>query len=164
MPALTASRQISQGDGPNFLKKAPVKASTVIYHGGMVGRSSGYWAPATTAIAPLGVADLSNWDDQNATGQQSSWGATTFNKIDNSAGADGARHFNVRLGVFKMNNKGGDLVDETMIGGLCYVENDNTVRKTSTSSVAAGIVVGIDEDGGVFVAIGAGAVSGYAQM
>lgn len=164
MTALAAARQITQGDGPNFLKKAPVAASTVILHGGMVGKVSGYWKPATIAIAPLGVADLGNWDDQTATGQASVFNKTTGNKIDNSAGSAAARHFNVRLGVFKMKNKAGDLVDETLIGELVYVEDDQTVRKTAASSVAAGILVGFDDDGLPFVAIGAAAVSGYAQM
>lgn len=156
MTALAAARTISQYDGPDWFIKCPIKDGVKVYHGAMVGRASDtYWAPATTAIAPLGVADLQGWDDQTQTGQASVFAATTGQYIDNTSGADGARHFNVRRGVFKMKNKAGDLVDETLIGALVYVEDDQTVRATAAATVAAGILVGFDDrDSLPLVAIG----------
>lgn len=161
MGALAAARGISQYDGPDWLIKAPVKDGVTIYHGAMVGRAADtYWAPASITIAALGVADL-QWDDQPRSGQGSVFNETSGQKIDNSAGADAARHFNVRQGVFKMKNKAGDLVDETLIGALVYVEDDQTVRATAASSVAAGKLVGFDDrDGLPLVAIGIGASYG----
>lgn len=153
MTALAAPRQISQLDGPNWFQKVPVKGSTTVYHGAMVGKSGNYWAPATSAIAPLGIADLEAWDDQPKTGQASTQSNTWPNSIANT-GADGARHMTVRRGVFKMGNKAGDLVDETLIGSLVYVGDDQTVQATS-GGAAAGILIGFDDrDNLPLVAIG----------
>ncbi len=156
MTALVAARSISQYDGPDWFIKVPIKDGVKVYHGAMVGKAGdNYWAPATTAIAPLGVADLQSWDDQTRTGQASVFASTSGQYIDNTSGADGDRHFNVRRGVFKMKNKGGDLVTEVHIGGLVYVEDDQTVRATAAGTVAAGVLIGFDDrDSLPLVAIG----------
>lgn len=159
MTALAAAGQIIQYDGPDWFIKVPIKDGVTVYHGAMVGRAADtYWAPATTAIAALGVADLQAWDDQTQTGQASQYGLTTGQSIVNTAGADAARHFVVRRGTFKMKNKGGDLVTETLIGTTVYVADDQTVQATS-GGAAAGILIGFDDDGLPFVAIGTTAVS-----
>lgn len=161
MAALTSARKIVQYDGPDWFIKVPIKDGVKVYHGAMVGKAAdGNWAPASTTVAPLGVADLQAWDDQTRTGQASVFAATTGQNIDNTAGADADRHFVVRRGVFNMKNKGGDLVTENLIGALVYVEDDQTVRLTATSSVAAGILIGFDDrDGNPLVAIGQAIVS-----
>lgn len=158
MAALSGAKKITKLDGSEFLRKVPIAANGIVFHGAMVAKTSGYAGAATTgADKVLGLANLSVWDDQTATGQASIAGRTTGNKVDNTGGADGARHIVVEVGVFKMGNKAGDLVDETMIGDLCYVENDQTVRATAAGSIAAGTVYGLDDDGGVWVQIPAGA-------
>ena len=150
MAALTAAKPITQlgEDTAPMLRDVPVKDGVVIYHGAMVGvAGDGYWAPASTTVAALGVADLEAWDDQARSGQASVQNETTGNKIDNSAGADDARQFVVRQGIFKMANKGGDLVTRAMVGATVYVEDDQTVRLTATGSVAAGKLWGFADDG-----------------
>lgn len=159
MTALAAPRGVSQYDGPDWFIKAPIAADAIIFHGAAVGKvgnlATGYWTPASATVSPLGVADLQAWDDQPRTGQASVFAATTGQKIDNTGGLDGARHMAVRRGVFKMKNKGGDLVNETHIGGIVTVEDDQTVRLTAAGSVAAGILIGFDDrDGLPLVALG----------
>lgn len=156
MTALSSARNTAQLGGPNWIIKAPVKAGAVIYNGAMVGKSSGYWVPASTTVVPLGIADLQDWDDQTKQGQQSTFAQTSGQKVDNSAGSNGDRKINVRRGTFKMNNKGGDLVTDALIGDVVYVEDDNTVRLTASGSVIAGILAGFDDDGKPFVSVGGG--------
>lgn len=154
MTALSAAKKIIKVDGPEFLRKVPVDAAKVIYHGQMIAKTSGYAAGATTgADKVIGVANL-RWDDQNAQGQAATFGLTTGNSVDNSTGNAGDRHILVEVGAFKFANKAGDLVDETMIGDDCYVEDDATVRKTAAGTIVAGTVIGLDDDNGVFVRIG----------
>lgn len=149
MAALTAARPITQlgADTMPMTRAAGVLANAIIYHGAMVGLSSGYYAPATQAIAAIGVADLEAWDDQKQFGQASVQNATPGVKIDNTGGANDARKLVVRHGVFKMNNKAGDLVTRALIGALVYVEDDQTVRLTAAGSVAAGRLIGFADDG-----------------
>jgi hypothetical protein len=131
------------------LRKAGVAADAIIFHGAAVGPdANGYMAPASTTLRPLGVADLEMFADQAASGQ--SVGATLLTpgyKVDNTGGADGARSIVVRCGVFAMKNKVGDEVTAALIGAPCYVEDDETVRATSTDSVVAGIVHGFTDAG-----------------
>jgi len=148
MAALTAAKAIVKVDGPEFLRKVPVAADVVIYHGAMVGKTSGYAVPAATgADKVIGVANLEAWDDQTAGGQASVQNRTSGNKVDTTSLSNGDRHIVVEMGTFKFQNKSGDLVDETMIGDTAYVENDQTVRKTGAGTIAAGILVGFDDDG-----------------
>lgn len=157
MAALTAARKILKLDGPNFTPIFfGVKAAVVIYHGQMVGLdANGFVAPASATVAAKGVANL-NYDDQNAQGAQSTIGAKIGQVVDNTSGADGDRKVVVEFGTFKMNNKGGDLVVVADYFKNVSVEDDNTVRHTAAGSVVAGMCMGIDTDGQVFVAIGPG--------
>ena len=156
MAALTASRKIITAGIPlKTLRKVPVDANAIIYHGAMVAKTSGYAGAATTgADKVIGVANLRIYNDINTQGQASTWGGTAGEKVDNTGGSAGARKIAVEVGVVKFANKAGDLVDETMIGDDCYVENDQTVRATAAGSIIAGKVYGIDDDGGVFVEVG----------
>lgn len=156
MAALTASRKIVTAGLPlKALRKVPVDAAAVMFHGGMVGKNSGYAEPAkTTSDKVIGVANLTRWDDKNTQGAASTIGGTSGEKVDNTLGLAGARHIMVEIGVVKFANKAGDLVDETMIGDDCFVENDQTVRATAAGTIVAGKVYGIDDDGGVFVEVG----------
>lgn len=163
MAALTAARKTAKLDGPNFTPIFfGVKGATILYHGQLAGLdANGFVTPATTAVAAKGVVNL-DYDDQNVQGQVSTFGATSRQKLDNSAGADGARGVVLEFGTFKFDNKGGDLVVVADYFKTVYVEDDHTVRHTAAASVAAGICLGIDADGGVWVAVGPG--SQYARV
>ncbi len=162
MAALGAPKRIVKVDGPDYLRKVPVAAAVIIYAGALISKLAGYAKPAAAGDDKvIGVANLSKWDDVNAQGTSSVIGATTWEVVDNSLGIAGARHIAVEMGVFKFLNKAGDLIDETMIGDPAYVENDQTVRATSAGSIVAGTVIGLDDDGGVFVQVPAGA---YGRM
>jgi hypothetical protein len=156
MAALSGPRKIAKLDGPNFTPIfIPIKAAVIIYHGQMVGLVAGFVAPASITVAAVGVANLT-YDDQNVTGQLSTIGSPTYNKIDNTNGADGARACVIEFGTFKFDNKAGDLVVAADLFASVYVEDDHTVRHTAASSVVAGKSMGIDPDGQVFVALGPG--------
>jgi predicted RecA/RadA family phage recombinase len=157
MAALTAARKIVHKDGPDWIEVG-VKNTAVIYHGAMVGLStSGIQAvPASTTVAPIGVADLQTSPDPTPrTGQASVYGETTGQSITGTS--DGSHFFLARQGTFKMLNKAGDLVTTALLGKDVYVEDDQTVRATASGSVVAGKLVGFDDDGLPFVNIGVGA-------
>lgn len=155
--ALSAAKPIAQygQDHAPAYRKVPVKDAVVIYHGAMVGPAAdGNWAPASITVAPKGVADLEAWDGQARTGQASVQNETWPNKLDNSAGADDAFQFVARRMCIVTKNKGGDLVTRQMIGATVYVEDDETVRATAASSVAAGTLVGFTDAGLPIVQVG----------
>jgi hypothetical protein len=130
------------------IRAAGVLTNKVVYHGAMVGISSSYIAPATTAIRPIGVVDLEMWNDLASNGQAT--GATIPTpgyKIDTTGISSGVRKCVVRGGVFLMNNKSGDLVTAAHIGGPVSVEDDQTVRATAAGSVIAGILQGFNDAG-----------------
>lgn len=162
MTALAAPRKIIKLDGPDFFGPLLVKGGVVLYHGQLAALVGGYVAPATTASdSVIGVVNLEVWDDlSNVQGESfllAKLPGTTGNSIDNTAGADGDRQVVVEVGVFKFGNKAGDLLDQTNIRGAASVEDDQTVRATAAGSITAGTVVRIDDDGGVFVQVPAGA-------
>jgi|SRR5262245_54599210 len=157
MAAASKARKNVQYDGPDWIGPVGIKNGSTIYHGTMVGlNTTGNQAvPATTSIAPIGVADLQAWDDLDKTGQASTFAETTDQY--RTATSDGSRMCVLRQGVFKMNNKAGDLVTQAHIGLAVYVEDDQTVRATAAGTVAAGKLVQFDDrDGLPLVAIGFG--------
>jgi hypothetical protein len=145
MAALTAPRSTIQSspDALTSIEPYKVAAATKIYPGALVGVNAGGFAiPATTAsIRVVGVAQA---------------------LADNTSGANGDISVTVRRGTFLFNNKGGDLVVQADIGvapaaatpkgAPCYIEDDNTVRKTAAASIVAGRVVAV-ETAGVWVEI-----------
>lgn len=154
MTALAAPRTITQYDDtavPRFMRAIKVAANGKIYHGGLVALNATGYAVAATATGSqraVGVADLEAWNDQQNTGQAMPVTLQTpFYVVDNTGGADGARSVAIRIGCFVFNNKGGDLVDQSLMGKAVYIEDDNTVRKTSTGSSQAGILVGFNDAG-----------------
>jgi hypothetical protein len=159
MAALTASRKIVKMDGPDFSRKCKIKGGVKIYHGGMVALDAdGFVIPAsTTADLVVGVANLQiqGSDDPGLTGQAlPPVYITTGNLIDTTGLADGVKTCVVEFGVFKFNNKAGDLVvNPTHLFRDCFVEDDQTVRATGAGSVKAGVVAGFDDDGLPFVSV-----------
>jgi hypothetical protein len=73
---------------------------------------------------------------------------------DNSAGAAGDLSMNVRKGSFKFANSGTNAITAAMVGKIAYIEDNQTVASTTTNKIAAGRILGIDADLGVWVAIG----------
>jgi len=156
MAALAGPRKIEiYGQGQPSLfggqKGLPAKANAVIYHGGLVGKlAAGYWTTATAIanIIRFAIADLAQWSDvvQQGSGP-TPWGGNEYVKLDNTGGADGARHFLGLGGIVRMHNKAGDLVTEAGLGEKVYVEDDNTVRATVGTSSACGYLAGMCNDG-----------------
>lgn len=69
--------------------------------------------------------------------------------VDNLGGAAGAQTVIVRRGCFQFANSASDAVATADIGKPCYVEDDQTVSKTSASNArsVAGIVRGVEPTG-----------------
>lgn len=130
MTALIADRNTAMKDGE--LVPVPVAAAVRIYAGSLVAaNATGYATPGATAttLTYLGRAE---------------------ERVDNTAGADGAKTVLVRRGkAFRFANLGADPVTQASLGKACYIVDDQTVAATSGTNTrsAAGIVVGVDADG-----------------
>jgi predicted RecA/RadA family phage recombinase len=144
MAALSAARNtVRRGDHAyGALVEFKVATNTTIYQGGMVALNSSGYAKAAAA------------GDNIVVGVATETVANT--------GADGAVSIMVRRGAFWLANKGTDLVTQADIAvkaaaglpaGPCYVEDDQTVRHTSTSSILAGRALAVDSTLGVLVEI-----------
>jgi len=79
-------------------------------------------------------------------------------ECDNSAGSAGDIDCKVLTGLFWFTNSGTNAVAQTHMDELCYVEDNNTVGSSSSSTHAAGYVRGVDATKGVLVAVGLGNV------
>jgi hypothetical protein len=69
-------------------------------------------------------------------------------------GTSNTRKIKARTGTFKYNNSASaDLIAADDIGKACYIVDDNTVALTDGSATRsrAGIIEGVDTDGGVWV-------------
>lgn len=145
MAALTASKKVPQYGAGNPLVlglSLPMKASTKIFNGGLVGiDSSGNAMPAGLlaggTVRVLGVADA---------------------EVDNSSGAAAARSVPIRRGAFVFKNStAGDAITKAEVGSAVYVVDDQTVAKTNGTSTRAlaGICIGLDDNGSdVIVEVG----------
>jgi hypothetical protein len=140
MAALTSARstirQVSSESPLVSGLSVPVKAATKCIQGGIAVANAGYAAPGTgvTGLVALGIFE------------------DTF---DNTGGANGAINARIRRGVFKFNILGGDALTQADMGATCFIEDDNTVRRTSNTSTrsAAGKFLGLDTDGLAWVEI-----------
>ena len=114
----------------------PVAAGKTIYAGALVvATAAGFAAPGSTA---LNLAYMGRAEEQ----------------VSNADGADGDQTVRVRRGlVFRWANSGADPVDQSGVGKPCYIVDDETVSATDGGGAqsAAGTVIEIDEDGGVWV-------------
>lgn len=132
MAALTADRNTAaKTTGRRIALK--VKAATKIFAGSLVAveAATGFAVPAGDTVGHQVMG--------RACGQ-----------ADNSAGANGAIEVLVEKGVFKWVNGAAPAVQAT-IGDDIMVQDDQTVRITSTNSIVAGKCDSIDPDGGVWV-------------
>ncbi len=130
MSALTDDRNTPMRSGE--LISVPVASGKKIYAGALVAaNSTGYATPGAkaTTLTYLGRAEET---------------------VDNGSGDDGDVSVLVRRGVaFQFANSATDAVTQASLGKTCYIEDDQTVAKTSGSSTLskAGIVIGLDDDG-----------------
>jgi hypothetical protein len=135
MSALAAKRNTPQKatQGAHSMAiQLKMKASTTIYQGSIVSvdDSTGLAEPATAAAAKTAIGIAQESATSASSGTTLIW---------------------VGKGVFYLANKVGDLVDDTCRGrALAYLEDDQTVRKTGTGTVAGGKVIDVDS-GGVWV-------------
>jgi len=133
MTALAQDRKTPTREGK--IISNPVAGSTICYGGGIaVANATGYAEPGTTATGKTALGRFNQ-------------------RVDNSAGADGALNVEIERGVFEFANSGTDAVTQAEVGKTIYIEDDQTVCKTATGKSAAGKCVGIDSDG-VWVEIG----------
>jgi hypothetical protein len=138
MAAATKDRDSKVKLSARRLRTFPVAASTIIYKGTLVMlNSAGNAVPAAAT---------------GGDGRPIKGIATA--KVDNSAGAAGAKKVEVETGVHKLKNDGTQtLVDPTHLGQLCYALDDQTVGKLATTSgPPAGEVEAVESDG-VYVKI-----------
>lgn len=129
---LTNDRNTPERNGS--LVNLPVEAGTVIYAGAIVAvNAAGNAVPAADAagLTVIGRAEA---------------------QADNSAGAAGAISITVRRGVFRYANSGASPLTAADVGQVAHVADDATVAKTTTNSIVAGKVLGV-EPGGVWVEI-----------
>ncbi len=127
MAALTADRNTLARSGD--VREPPVKASTLLYAGGMGAiDASGYAVPASTSttLKVLG---------------------RTAQRADNSAGANGDIRARIETGIFRYaNSTSTDAIALTDVGANCYAVDDQTVAKTSGSNTrsVAGTIFDVD--------------------
>lgn len=127
--ALSAKRNTKQKAYTQTAALAwPVKGTTKIHQGSLVALNGGYAAPGATATGRIAVGRA------NAS-------------VDNTSGGDGDLTIEVEEGIFKWANSSGDAVTAAELGATVYIEDDQTVCKTSSSKSAAGKAVALDDDG-----------------
>lgn len=136
--ALTAERDTKQmGDLPQARTiNVPVKASTKIYKGGMVGiDSTGYAVPMSAALGLVCIGKA-------------------LHTKDNTSGSNGDLTVDVDQGVFWYAN--GDTITAAMAGSDCYASDDQTVNVSDGGQARsfAGRIIAVDATLGVAVLMG----------
>lgn len=139
MAALTAPRSTIREDDHVLpaVRTVPVKAATKCLQGGIAVYDAGYAAPGRTALNLIAAGVFEE-------------------TADNTGGAAGAVSVRIRRGSFKFaNSAGGDLIAQANVGATAYIVDDQTVALTNGTGTrsAAGKIVGVDADGGVWVEI-----------
>ena len=119
MAALTENRETDRKDG--VLLAVPVKGSTTIYKGAQCAfDANGYLVPAADTAGLKG-------------------GLVAYEKVDNSAGADGAVKCRVyRRGIFLFK---ATAITLAMVGDMMYVVDDQTFDDSVANGVMAGRLV-----------------------
>jgi hypothetical protein len=135
MAATTADRNTPQ---KKLLREVayPVAAATIIPGGVLVGLNAAGFLINAADVAGLTVVGVS------------------FERIDNSAGANGDKECKVLKGSFKLANNGTNPVVQGTVGKAPQVADNQTVRASgATNANTAGIVDRLESDG-VWVWIG----------
>lgn len=133
--AVTTARKTDERSGKQF--SYPMDGGSAVIKGAMVALDTSGNAvdvTATTGLIICGVAEES---------------------VDNTAGANGALRCTVRAGVFKWDNAtAGDAITAADIGNPCYATDNETVSDVATGRSIAGVIVDVDDDGGIWVKMG----------
>lgn len=118
------------------VREVPVKANAVVRAGSMVVNDAGFAAPGRTALNLVGLGRAAE-------------------TVDNTGGANGARHVPVDVGCFHYANSATDPVTTASIGKDVFIVDDETVAATNGTNTrsVAGKCFDLD-DGGVWVAFG----------
>lgn len=127
-----------KNEGDTF--SVPLTGGVVAYSGGLICRDTadaGLGTPgkASTTLKAIGVAQ---------------------ERVDNSAGADGAVSVKVHRGTYRFKNSAAaDAIAAADIGGTAYIVDDETVAKTNGTNTrsAAGRIEDVDATG-VWVRVG----------
>ena len=143
MTALAAARNTPKlGPGEVILSMidVPLKASTVVYQGGIVVLDSTGYGLAATAAVGLKACGILN--PERAASPSLTGGASNGDVI--------AR---VAQGIFRFANS--DSIAQVNVGDPCFLVDDQTVAKVDGAGARspAGIIMGVDSIG-VFVAMG----------
>lgn len=130
MTALATDRRTPERSGDR--REPAVKGATVIYAGAMVAMGAdGFAVPMSTATTLKGIGRAQE-------------------RVDNSAGADGAETVKVDAGIFRFaNSAAGDEITAADIGSDCYGVDDQTVAKTNGTNTrsVAGKIFDVDANG-----------------
>ena len=128
---LSADRNTEKRDGLVF--SYPMVATTHLYAGQMIGLdASGNARSATvSATTPIVVG-------------------CSEEEVNNTGGA-AAKYIKVRQGCHKWANSAIGPLSKANIGSMVFCEDDVTVTSVSAAHAAAGIMVDIDADGGIWV-------------
>jgi hypothetical protein len=133
MANVTAQRSTKRLHVPAFEYEVEmtVRSGVTLYAGAMVGIDS------TGALNKAGTA-----------GNTCVLGRLKHPPKDGYIVGDGVKRARVECGVLCYNNSGTDAVDADDVGKLCFVEDDQTVSETgSTTAITAGIVFALNPPG-----------------
>jgi len=125
--ALTADRNTKRKDGELITGK--MAASEMIYQGALCMFDGGYVKNGAEAASKVvaGVAEA---------------------QVDNSAGEDGDLTITLRRKkMFLFANSSTNALDQTHVGGPCYIEDEETVSSNSTDTTEAGTVIEVTSEG-----------------
>ena len=125
--ASTASRNTDARPGNRAAY--PVAAATLLYLGTLAAlNADGRLVPATDANG-LKLAGM------------------VYEEADNAAGAAGDILGTVAFGIYKFNNSVAQPLTIADVGSIAYVEDNDTVAKTTAHKVKAGVVLEVEADG-----------------
>lgn len=119
--ALSAARN-TPAMGPIKQRLSLKMAATTIYAGSIVMIDAGYAKPGATASSKLAAGRAA--------------------ETKTNSGSAGDESIDVEEGIFLFDNDSGDALTQAEAGALCYIKDDATVCKTSTSKSAAGRFLG----------------------
>ncbi|WP_165184727.1 hypothetical protein [Caulobacter soli] len=146
--ALSAGRKISRL-ADKVLASRPMKGGVTIFQGGLVIQAAGFCRAARAGQGADNAAKAVDAATYRAVG-------VALHTVVNS-GADGDARIDTQAGCFNFKNSaaGVDFIDNSDVGSVVYVVDDETVAKTSASGTrcAAGRVHEVDADG-VWVIVG----------
>lgn len=130
MTALAQDRNTPAASGD--LREGAVGASQLIFAGALVMRNAaGFLIKGATATGSIGAGRAEE-------------------RVDNSAGGNGALQLRFRPGAYRFaNSAAGDLITIADIGKACWIVDDQTVARTSATNTRsrAGIVDMVDDQG-----------------